>query len=54
MAASCLLGKMDKRLAAARRDVTASPEKRDNYLLRGRWSRAERVRAKKTSLAPRL
>lgn len=44
MAASCLLGKMDKRLAAARRDVTASPERIDNYLLRGRWSRAERVR----------
>lgn len=44
MAASCLLGKTDKRLAAARRDVTASPERKDNYLLKGRWSRAERVR----------
>lgn len=50
MAARCLLGKTDKRLVAARRDVTASPERRDNYLLKGRWSRAERVRwGKKTA-----
>lgn len=49
MAASCLLGKMDKRLAAGRRDVMASPERRDNYLLKGRSSQAEHVRQEKNA-----